>query len=219
MKLYEKYIKRLLDVVLSMIGLIVLSPVLLITAILVRIFLGSPVVFKQKRPGKDEKIFELWKFRTMSDKRDGNGELLPDEERLTSFGRKLRGASIDEILSLKNVLCGQMSLVGPRPLLVRYLPYYKDEERIRHSVRPGITGLAQINGRNNLGWDERLKLDVEYVNNITFLRDVGIVIKTVGKVLKRSDIASGEQLIMQDLDVERAWMLESNAKENDSNGI
>ena len=209
MKLYEKYIKRLLDVVLSGLGLIVLSPILLCTAILVRIFLGSPVVFKQKRPGKDEKTFELWKFRTMNDKRDKEGNLLPDEERLTPFGRKLRATSIDEILSLKNVFCGQMSLVGPRPLLIRYLPYYRDEERIRHSVRPGLTGLAQINGRNNLGWDERLKLDADYVKSITFLGDLKIFIKTIGKVLRRSDVASGEQLIMQDLDKERSWMVEN----------
>ena len=150
MRIYEKYIKRILDVVLSGVGIMVLSPVTLCTAVLVRVNLGSPVIFKQKRPGKDEKIFELYKFRTMNDKKDSDGNLLPDEERLTGFGRGLRTTSIDEILELANILKGDMSIVGPRPLLIRYLPYYKEEERIRHSVHPGHTGLAQMNGSKNV---------------------------------------------------------------------
>lgn len=206
MGIYEKHVKRMLDVILSGVGIVVLSPVILISAVLVRIKLGSPIVFKQKRPGRNEKIFELYKFRTMNDKKDLDGNLLPDEERLTKFGRGLRASSIDETLSLINILRGDMSIVGPRPLLIRYLPYYTPAERVRHSVRPGLTGVAQINGRNNLGWDERLNYDIQYVNNITFIGDVKIVLKTVAKVLKHSDIASGEQLIMQDLDKERAWM-------------
>ncbi|MCI8607883.1 MAG: sugar transferase [Hungatella sp.] len=206
MRVYERYIKRVLDVFLSGLGIVVLSPIMLITAVLVRIKLGSPVVFKQKRPGKNEKIFELYKFRTMNDKKDSKGILLPDEERLTKFSRGLRATSIDETLSLINIIRGDMSIVGPRPLLTRYLPYYTDEERIRHSVRPGLTGLAQINGRNNVGWDDRLQYDVKYVKNITFIGDMKIILKTVAKVLKHSDIASGKQLIMQDLDKERAWM-------------
>lgn len=206
MRIYEKYVKRVLDVILSGVGIVVLSPIILCTAFLVRINLGSPIVFRQKRPGKDEKIFELYKFRTMNDKRGADGTLLSDEERLTKFGRVLRTMSIDELLELANILKGDMSIVGPRPLLVRYLPYYKDDERIRHSVRPGLTGLAQVSGRNNLCWDQRLKLDEEYVKNISFVNDVSIVIKTIGKVLRRSDIASGEQLIIQDLDKERAWV-------------
>ena len=144
----------------------------------------------------------------MTDERDEKGELLPDEVRLTRFGRALRATSLDELPELLNIFMGDMSIVGPRPLLVRYLPFYKDEERLRHSVRPGLTGLAQVNGRNNLGWDERLEFDVEYVKHITFAGDMKIILKTVGKVFKRSDIASGEQLIMQDLDKERAWMKE-----------
>ena len=206
MKIYQKWVKRVLDIVLSGIGIIILSPVVLGTALLVRIKLGSPVLFKQKRPGKDEKLFELYKFRTMNDMKDKTGELLPDEQRLTPFGRWLRTTSLDETLELINIFKGDMSIVGHRPLLVRYLPYYKDEERIRHTVRPGLTGLAQINGRNNLDWDQRLALDREYVEDITFVKDVNILLKTVAKVFRRSDIASGEQLLMQDLDIERSWM-------------
>lgn len=203
---YRDYLKRLLDIVLSGIAVLVLSPIMIVTALLVRLKLGSPVIFKQERPGKDEKLFRLFKFRTMTDGRDEKGELLPDEVRLTSFGRTLRTTSLDELPELVNILKGDMSIVGPRPLLVRYLPYYKEEERVRHSVLPGLTGLAQVNGRNNVDWDERLGYDVKYVNNISFAGDVKIILQTIGKVLKRSDIASGEQLIMQDLDKERAWM-------------
>ncbi len=204
--MYEKYLKRVLDCLLSGMALIVLSPLILITALLVCIKLGRPVLFKQQRPGKNEKLFMLFKFRTMTDGRDENGNLLPDENRLTRFGRLLRTTSLDELPELFNIFRGDMAVVGPRPLLIRYLPYYKPEERIRHSVRPGLTGLAQINGRNSLDWDDRIGLDVQYVRNITFLGDVRIILRTVGKVLRRSDIASGNQLIMQDLDQERAWM-------------
>lgn len=204
--MYERFFKRVFDCLLSGIALIVLSPVIFITAILVRIKLGSPVFFKQERPGKDEKLFKLFKFRSMTDERDEKGNLLPDEKRLPRFGRILRTTSLDELPELVNIFKGDMAIVGPRPLLVRYLPFYKPEERVRHSVRPGLTGLAQINGRNNLDWDERIGLDIQYVKKITFLGDLKILFQTVGKVLRRSDIASGEQLIMQDLDKERAWM-------------
>lgn len=206
MHIYEIFIKRFLDVFLSALAIIVLSPLILMVAALVKIKLGSPVIFSQKRPGKDEKLFRLYKFRSMTDKRDEHGNLLPDEDRITKFGRLLRKTSLDELPELINIFIGDMSIVGPRPLLVRYLPYYKPEERMRHSVRPGLTGLAQINGRNNLSWNERLGLDIKYVKEISFYKDLVIILKTIGKVLKRSDIASGEELIMDDLDKERAWM-------------
>ncbi len=205
--MYQKYIKRVFDIALSGLALVILSPIILITAILVKVKLGTPVIFKQERPGKGEKIFKLLKFRTMTDARDKDGNLLPDEERLTHFGRTLRTTSLDELPELVNIFKGDMSIVGPRPLLVRYLPFYKDDERIRHLVRPGLTGLAQINGRNNVDWDERLSYDVTYVKHITFGGDVRIILQTIGKVLKRSDVASGEQLVMQDLDKERSWIL------------
>ena len=204
--MYRNFFKRIFDFFLSGLALIVLSPIMLLTAVLVRVRLGSPVFFCQDRPGRDEKLFRLLKFRTMTDQRDKQGNLLPDEVRLTGFGRMLRSTSLDELPELINILKGDMAVVGPRPLLVRYLPFYKPEERVRHSVRPGLTGLAQISGRNNLGWDERLGLDAEYAKNITILGDVKIILRTVGKVFRRSDIASGEQLLMQDLDRERAWM-------------
>ena len=164
---YEKYVKRLLDIVLAGCALIVLSPLLLVTALLVRVKLGRPVIFCQERPGKDEKIFKLHKFRSMTDARDDNGDLLPDEERLTGFGKKLRSLSIDELPELWDIFCGKMSIVGPRPLLVEYLPYYTAEERHRHDVRPGLTGLAQINGRNNLTWEQKFEFDLEYVQHMT----------------------------------------------------
>lgn len=201
--IYAKFFKRLFDLILSLIAIIILSPIMIITAILVRTKLGSPVIFKQERPGKNEKIFRLFKFRTMTDARDASGNLLSDEERLTKFGRTLRTTSLDELPELVNIFKGDMSIVGPRPLLVRYLPFYTEEERLRHSVRPGLTGLAQVNGRNNVDWDERLSYDVTYVKCITFVGDVKIILKTISKVFKRSDIASGEQLIIKDLDVER----------------
>ena len=203
MHIYEIFIKRFLDVLLSAFAIIVLSPLMLIIAVLVKVKLGSPVIFSQERPGKNEKIFSLYKFRSMTDKRDAHGNLLPDEDRITNFGRFLRSTSLDELPELINIFVGDMSIVGPRPLLVRYLPYYRQEERIRHTVRPGLTGLAQVNGRNNLGWDERLGLDVKYVKQISLLNDIKIIIATFVKVLKRSDIVSGDQLLMQDLDQER----------------
>lgn len=187
--MYQKYIKRLLDMILSLIALIVLSPVFLIVAVLVRIKLGSPVIFHQKRPGYQEKIFKLCKFRTMTEAKDAEGNLLPDAERLTPFGNFLRKTSLDELPELWNILKGDMSIVGPRPLLVGYLPYYTKKEQLRHSVRPGLTGLAQVSGRNFIAWDERLAKDVEYVQNISFLMDIKILWKTVMVVLKKDDVA------------------------------
>lgn len=190
---YEKYIKRLLDIVLSGCALIVLSPLLLVTAILVRVKLGSPVIFCQERPGKDEKIFRLHKFRSMSDARDETGALLPDKERLTGFGKKLRALSIDELPELWDIFRGKMSIVGPRPLLVEYLPYYSEDERHRHDVRPGLTGLAQINGRNTLTWEQKFAYDLEYVQHISFCEDIKILFSTVGKVLNRSGVQVNTQ--------------------------
>lgn len=185
---YEKYIKRLLDIVLSGAALVILSPVLLITAVLVRIKLGSPVIFTQERPGKDEKVFKLHKFRSMTDARDENGNLLPDKDRLTGFGKKLRSLSIDELPELWDIFRGKMSFVGPRPLLVKYLPLYNAEQRHRHDVRPGLTGWAQVHGRNLTSWEERFEYDVEYVNNISFALDVKIIIMTIRCVLGREGI-------------------------------
>ena len=190
---YEKYGKRFLDFFFSGMALIILSPVLLVTAILVRVKLGSPVIFCQERPGKDEKIFKLHKFRSMSDARDGTGALLPDEERLTGFGKKLRSLSIDELPELWDIFRGKMSIVGPRPLLVEYLPYYTENERHRHDVRPGLTGLAQINGRNTLTWEQKFAYDLEYVQHIGFCEDIKILFRTVGKVLNRSGVQVNTQ--------------------------
>lgn len=186
--MYKKYVKRILDILISLVGLIILSPIFLIVAILVKIKLGSPIFFKQERPGKDEKIFKLYKFRSMSDKKDENGKLLPDKERLTKFGKILRSTSLDELPELFNILKGDMSLIGPRPLAVCYLPYYNEKEKHRHDVRPGLTGLAQINGRNALNWEERFAYDIEYINNITFMNDMKIFFKTFIKVFKKEDI-------------------------------
>ena len=186
---YEKYCKRPLDALLSGTALVLLSPVMGITALLVKRKLGSPVLFRQARPGRDEKIFLLCKFRTMTDARDAEGKLLPDSERLTPFGAFLRSTSLDELPELLNILKGDMALVGPRPLLVQYLPYYTEDERHRHDVQPGLTGLAQISGRNLVQWDQRLAYDVEYVKKITFRGDLTILMKTIGKVLKRADVA------------------------------
>ena len=190
---YEKFVKRLLDIFLSGMALIILSPVLLVTAILVRVKLGSPVIFCQERPGKDEKIFKLHKFRSMSDARDENGELLPDKKRLGKFGRTLRATSLDELPELWDIFRGKMSIVGPRPLLVEYLPYYTEEERHRHDVRPGLTGLAQINGRNTLTWEQKFAYDLEYVQHISFITDLSILLGTVGKVLNRSGVQVNTQ--------------------------
>ena len=198
--MYAKDIKRILDFILSLIALIVLSPVLLVVAILVRIKLGSPIIFKQQRPGKDERIFTLYKFRTMTDKKDENGNLLPDSERLTKFGKVLRSTSLDELPELVNILKGDMSIVGPRPLLVKYLPYYTEEERHRHDVRPGLTGLAQVSGRNTISWKEKFDKDIEYVNNISFFNDCSVIIKTVIAVFKHDGV---KLQAIPDLDKER----------------
>lgn len=187
--MYRKYIKRLFDICISGIALLVLSPVLLVLCVLVRTKLGSPILFRQERPGKDEKIFTLCKFRTMTDARDENGKLLPDDVRLTKFGKLLRATSLDELPELWNILKGDMSLIGPRPLLVSYLPYYTEEERLRHSVRPGLTGLAQVSGRNYIDWDNRLKKDVEYVKNLSFMMDMKVIFMTIKVVLGHSDVA------------------------------
>lgn len=203
MRLYRKYFKRLLDFILALFGLIILSPVMLVIAILVRINLGSPVIFKQQRPGLNEKIFTMYKFRTMTDERDEYGNLLSDEKRLTPFGRFLRSSSLDELPELWNILKGDMSFVGPRPLLIRYLPYYNEAERMRHTVRPGLTGLSQVNGRNLLEWDKRLELDVQYAQNISFFQDVLIILRTITNVLQRKDIVSGDEHVLKSLDVER----------------
>ena len=187
---YEKYIKCPQDVILAFIALLVLSPVLLITAILVRVKLGAPVIFKQERPGLNGKVFKLYKFRTMSDAKDNKGNLLPDEARLGKFGKILRSTSLDELPSLVNIIKLEMSLVGPRPLLVRYLPRYNEHQARRHEVRPGFTGYAQVNGRNAISWEDKFNYDVEYVDNVTFLGDWKIMFQTVGKVLKRDGISS-----------------------------
>ena len=198
---YERYVKRPLDWVLAALLLILLSPVMGVLALLVRIKLGTPVIFHQERPGRDERIFRLCKFRTMTDARDEKGELLSDSDRLTPFGRRLRETSLDELPELWNVLKGDMAIVGPRPLLVQYLPAYTARERHRHDVRPGITGLAQISGRNYLPWDQRLALDVEYAERITFFGDLRILAMTVWKVLRREDVASStEEIDEGDLD-------------------
>lgn len=190
---YILYIKRFIDILCSGITLLVLLPIMAIIAVLIRTKLGSPVLFTQDRPGKSEKIFKMYKFRSMSDARDKDGNLLPDDVRLTSFGRKLRSTSLDELPELFNILKGDMSIVGPRPLLVEYLPYYTDEERHRHDVLPGLTGWAQVNGRNITVWDERLQQDIYYVNNVSFSLDCKIVWMTIYKVINRSDILVGAQ--------------------------
>ena len=196
---YEKFIKRLLDIVLSAIALIIISPVMLIVAILVRLKLGSPVIFCQERPGKDEKIFRMYKFRTMRDAVDPKtGEQLPDEERLGAFGRRLRATSCDELPELWNILKGDMSIVGPRPLLVKYLPVYNDEQKHRHDVRPGLTGWAQVHGRNLLSWEERFELDVWYVEHISFITDLKVVFLTVRCVFEKKGISSGTAVTMEE---------------------
>ena len=196
--IYEKYIKTPQDIILAAIALLLLWPVILIVAILVRVKLGGPVIFKQERAGKDGKAFYMYKFRTMTDARDENGELLPDEERLGKFGKVLRSTSLDELPSLLNVVSGKISLVGPRALYMKYIPRYTDEQRRRLEVKPGITGLAQINGRNAISWEKRFEYDVQYVDNITFKGDWRIMFSTVGKVLKRSDITSATSVTMEE---------------------
>ncbi len=201
---YEKYVKRPQDFLCASLATIALSPVLAGTALAVRIKLGSPVLFTQDRPGRNEKIFKLYKFRTMTDKKDVEGNLLPDTDRITPFGTKLRSTSLDELPELINIIKGDMSIIGPRPLLVQYLPYYTKAERQRHSIRPGLTGLAQINGRNFVKWDERLAMDVEYTNNVSFKKDLEILIMTIVKVLKKEDVAVDTDAVETYLDKERA---------------
>ncbi len=205
---YEKYFKRPLDFLFSLLALIILSPILLITYMLVIIFLGFPGIFKQPRPGRDEKIFNLYKFRTMTNTKDKNGKLLPDEKRLTKFGKFLRSTSLDELPELFNILIGDMSFIGPRPLLVSYIPYYKPQERHRHDIRPGLTGLAQVNGRNYLTWEDKFRMDLQYVNHVSFMADFSIITKTLKVVIVRENIETANKIehngvTYRPLDIER----------------
>jgi lipopolysaccharide/colanic/teichoic acid biosynthesis glycosyltransferase len=195
---YETYVKVPQDVILASFALILLSPVLLVVTVLIRIKLGAPVIFKQERAGKDGKPFYMYKFRSMSEEKDENGHLLPDEQRLSRFGQLLRSTSLDELPSLWNVVCGRISLVGPRALYMKYIPRYSGEQARRLEVRPGITGLAQINGRNAISWEMRFEYDVQYVDHITFIGDWAILFKTVGKVLKREGITSETSVTMEE---------------------
>lgn len=196
--IYARYIKRLLDFILSLIALVILSPILLVFIVIGAIKMGGNPFFTQERSGKDGKIFKLIKFRTMTNKKDADGNLLPDDQRLTSYGKFLRSTSVDELLELINILKGDMSIIGPRPLLVKYLSLYNDFQKHRHDVRPGLTGYAQVNGRNSISWEERFKLDVDYVQNITFMGDVKIIFDTVYKVFKRDGISSGTSVTMEE---------------------
>ena len=196
--IYERFIKRPLDCFLSTGALIVLSPVLAVTALLVRIKLGSPVLFTQDRPGRNEKIFKLYKFRTMTDERDENGELLPDDVRLTKFGKALRATSLDELPELFNIIKGDMAVVGPRPLLVKYLPRYNEHQARRHDIRPGFTGLAQVHGRNAISWEEKFDWDVQYVDNVSFASDAKIILDTVKTVVKSEGITSETSVTMEE---------------------
>ena len=186
---YEKYVKRLADIVCSLVVLVLFWWLYIILAVLVRFKLGSPILFKQQRPGKNEKIFNMYKFRTMTDARDDNGELLPDEVRLTRFGKALRATSLDELPEIFNILKGDMSLIGPRPLLVQYLPRYNEEQHHRHDVRPGLTGYAQAHGRNAVSWEEKFDMDVWYVNHVSMKTDIKVVLDTVKTVVKREGIS------------------------------
>ncbi|SIS62895.1 sugar transferase [Salimicrobium flavidum] len=197
MMLYRKYFKRAMDVILSLFAIIFLSPVLLVVSLLVKKKLGSPVFFRQKRPGLNEKIFTMYKFRTMKDKKDEQGKLLSDKERLDSFGKTLRATSVDELPELFNILKGDMSIIGPRPLLIEYLDLYNDKQRKRHSVRPGLSGLAQVSGRNAISWDEKFKKDVEYAENVSFMMDCKLILLTVLKVAKREGVNSSGDVTME----------------------
>ena len=194
---YKIFVKRPMDFILSLIAIILLSPILLIVAILVRTKLGSPVLFKQKRPGLNEEVFMMYKFRTMTDEKDASGNLLPDEVRLTRFGKLLRSTSLDELPELFNILKGDMSVIGPRPLLVQYLPLYNEHQKRRHEVRPGLSGLAQISGRNAISWEDKFNLDVVYVDNISFISDWKIIFMTIKKVVVREDISSETAATME----------------------
>lgn len=197
--LYERFFKRALDIFCSLMALLVFWWLYVIVAILVRMKLGSPVLFTQDRPGKDEKIFKLYKFRTMTDARDENGNLLPDDVRLTKFGKLLRSTSLDELPEVFNILKGDMSIIGPRPLLVKYLPLYNEEQKRRHEVRPGLSGYAQVNGRNSVSWEEKFRMDVEYVDHVTFVGDVKIILGTVLKAfVKREGINSETAATMEE---------------------
>ena len=207
---YERFFKRPMDIICGLAAILVFWWLYIIVAVLVRIKLGSPVLFTQERPGKDEKIFKLYKFRTMTDERDENGELLPDEERLTKFGKMLRATSLDELPEVFNILKGDMSVLGPRPLLPEYLPYYSERERHRHDVRPGLSGLAQVNGRNFVNWDHRLALDVQYVSKITFLGDVLIIFQTVQRFVKKQDVAVDTNKVEPNFAEERKQKLVAN---------
>lgn len=195
--LYRLYFKRPMDFILSLLAIIVLSPVFIFTGILVRTKLGSPILFKQNRPGLDEKIFTMYKFRTMTDQKDEKGELLPDHIRLTKFGKMLRATSLDELPELFNILKGDMSIIGPRPLLMQYLPLYNDHQQRRHEVRPGLSGHAQVNGRNSISWEDKFDLDVQYVDNVTFVNDIKIIMLTIKKVFIRDGISSESSVTME----------------------
>lgn len=201
--MYKHFFKRLFDFILSLTAIIALSPIYIIVAVLVRIKLGSPILFTQDRPGKDEKIFKMYKFRTMTSDTDEQGNLLPDEVRLTKFGKALRSTSLDELPELFNILKGDMSIVGPRPLLISYLPYYNEVEKHRHDVRPGLTGLAQVSGRNYIAWDDRFAKDVEYVEKQSLLLDIKIILNTVKIVFKKSDIATDTRTVESNFAEER----------------
>ncbi|TJX13949.1 sugar transferase [Tissierella creatinini] len=196
-RLYRKYFKRPMDFILSLGAIMLLSPILLIIGILVRIKLGSPIIYKQERPGLNEKIFKMYKFRTMTDERDEYGELLADDIRLTKFGKFLRSTSLDELPELFNILKGNMSVIGPRPLLTQYLSLYDEDQKRRHEVKPGLSGLAQVNGRNTLSWEDRFNLDVEYVDNVSFIEDWKIILLTIKKVLVREGISSQTDVTME----------------------
>lgn len=195
--LYKNFIKRIMDFILALAALLILSPILIIVALLVKFKLGSPVIFKQERPGLNENIFTMYKFRTMTDEKDANGNLLPDEVRLTKFGKFLRASSLDELPELWNILMGDMSIVGPRPLLVEYLELYNEHQKKRHNVRPGLTGLAQVSGRNAISWEEKFNLDVEYVDNVSFIGDWKIIFLTLKKVFIREGISSDTSVTME----------------------
>lgn len=196
--MYRHFFKRFFDFILSLIAIIILSPVFIVVAVLVRVKLGSPVIFTQERPGKDEKIFKMYKFRSMTSETDEEGNLLPDEVRLTSFGKKLRSTSLDELPELFNILKGDMSIVGPRPLLVKYLPLYNDFQKHRHDVRPGLTGWAQVNGRNAISWEDKFRLDVEYTEKCSFFMDLKVFFKTISSVLKKEGISSDTSITMEE---------------------
>lgn len=207
--MYKLFMKRFFDLTLSLFAIVMLSPIILVTAILVRCKIGSPVLFRQQRPGKNEKIFEMVKFRTMTNATDQEGNLLSDEDRLTKLGRLLRSTSLDELPELFNIVKGDMSIVGPRPLLSKYLPFYTTNENRRHELRPGLTGLSQVSGRNLLEWDERLKLDVTYVDNVSFLMDCKIILLTIKKVIIREDVVMGKEDTLLDFDEERKKSIQS----------